>query len=63
MFLVEEARVCRSLAAAFEGRAEASFLLKAAQAFDDLATRGAPWQAAGATVDHCEPSRHLIRLF
>ena len=44
MFLLEEAEICRGLAAAFEGKAESSFLQKAAQAFEELAMRGAPWQ-------------------
>lgn len=43
MFLLEEAQICRGLAAAFEGKAENSFLLKAAQAFEELALDGAPW--------------------
>ena len=43
MFLLEEAQVCRGLAAAFEGKAESPFLLKAAQAFEELALVGAPW--------------------
>ena len=44
MFLLEEAQICRGLAAAFEGTAERSFLLKAAQAFEELALDGTPWQ-------------------
>ena len=51
MFLIEEARRCRSLAVAFEGRAEGSFLLKAAEAFEELASCGAPLHSAPEALD------------
>lgn len=47
MFLLEEAEICRGLAADFEGKAEGSFLLKAAQAFEELALDGALWLPTG----------------
>ena len=47
MFLLEEAQICRDLAVAFKGKAERSFLLKVAQAFEELAAHGAPWQRTG----------------
>ena len=37
MFLLEEAKICRGLAVDFEGKAEGSFLMKAAHAFEELA--------------------------
>ena len=46
MFPSEEAEHCRSLAFAFEGKAEASFLLKVAEAFEELAAHGSRWRAA-----------------
>ncbi len=47
MFLIEEAQICRRLAAFFEGRRERVFLLSVAQAFDDLAADGFSSKAAG----------------
>ena len=50
MFLLEEAQICRGLATVFDGKAEGSFLLKAAQAFEELAVNGAPWQPTGNSI-------------
>jgi hypothetical protein len=64
MFPLEEAEHCRRLACAFEGKAEASFLLKAAQAFEELAAHGSPWHFASETiVSQSKPSGEGIRLF
>ena len=64
MFPLEEAEHCRRLAFAFEGKAEASFLLKAAQAFDELAAHGSPWRRVSARIDsQSKPSVEGIRLF
>lgn len=60
MFLLEEAQICRDLAVAFEGKAERSFLLKVAQAFEELAAHGAPWQRTGQSDN---APRNGIRLF
>lgn len=60
MFLLEEAQICRDLAAAFEGKAENSFLQKAAQAFEELAMDGAPWQE---TRESNNVPTERIRLF
>ena len=46
MFLLEEAEICRGLAADFEGKAEGPFLLKAAHAFEELAVDGILWLPA-----------------
>ena len=64
MFPLEEADHCRSLACAFEGKAEASFLLKAAQAFEELAAHGSPWHRASERINsQRKPSASAIRLF
>lgn len=60
MFLMEEAQICRGLAVAYEGKAEGSFLLKAAQAFEELAGSGAPWHPTRRTD---KAPRDDIRLF
>jgi hypothetical protein len=60
MFLLEEAQNCRDLAVAFEGKGERSFLLKAAQAFEELAMAGTPWQV---TRQSNKGPRERIRLF
>jgi hypothetical protein len=64
MFPLEEAEHCRSLAFSFEGKAEASFLLKAARAFEELEAHGSPWHRASARIDsQSKPSVEGIRLF
>ena len=63
MFLLEEARNCRRLAASFEGKAESAFLLKVASAFEELAHADAPWNRAANSGTCGEFSTHPIRLF
>ena len=63
MFPSEEAEHCRSLAFAFEGKAEASFLLKVAEAFEELAAHGSRWRARERMDSLSKSSGEGIRLF